>query len=184
VAAAGQIEQVKITGRITIEPAEVPTHITAEAIAEAGHRRVENVLVVLEHSRAELEKRLSTQSDAIASSTSAITAQLTFEADKPNFDVVFEVQRNNGEHFPHHKWRQQLPKLVEETISDFITETATSVGLWKVAVFTDLEDETDNIHGDKTVRANNDTGTNMPYGVVLAGGLVLAAGVLAMLLLF
>ncbi len=179
---AGQMQQVIIPGRISIEAAEVPDFITAEEVAAAGRRRVEDVLVVLEHNRAELEKRLGTKSNALAPKVDVTASKLTFEPEEPNFTVVFEAQAKDGEYFNRSEWQKQLPQLVSSAFSDFIKETATSVGHWQVEVSTNLVAQTGNASETKG-RNSSHAQFNLNHGLALVAGLVIAMGALALLLM-
>ncbi len=169
---ARQMERIRIVGRVSVEPADVPGDMTAAQVANASKVRLENVLVVLEHNRAELEQRLSAKSEALDTHINAVKSQLTFAEQEPAFSVVLEAQGKEGVCFDGRHWKSLMPALVSDTFSDFIGEVATSVGLWRVAISADAENKA----GAEPHSTGMEPGSKQNPGLryALAGGLILA----------
>ncbi len=175
-----QTKQIKIEGRVSVEPIELPGDMTTEEIATVQRRRVDDILVVLERNRAELEERLNSNANALVPNIGIVTSQLTFAADGAEFGVQLEAQGQEGKNFNSSEWSKQLPSLVSQTLSDFIHEIATSVGFWQPVIATDAEKASSSAglpKADDNAR---------PYMLVLsiAGVLIIAACVLAALFAF
>ncbi len=171
-------EAYNIEADIMIWPEQPPAGLNENDIARASGRRLDDVLVVLEHDGERVAERLRRQIEAQWRDVERAAVQLTFGETETGLKVAIDVHGVDGSELDRRQHLRELPDLVAKTIEAQIWDTATVVGQWRLSVQARLVGEA-NRSGEKHSAAGRRI---VGRGLVAATlGLALAGAVWAVL---
>jgi hypothetical protein len=140
VSEADQSDTINVRSEIALEVAAAPCGLSQQELAMAGERRVESVLVVLEHNRATVCERVCERLAAALPVGTTCTAVLAFPDREPVIDAEIRLEMPDGERVDRKALARSAPEAVSSAMVAFINEQATAVGMWRPVVVSRVTD--------------------------------------------